>query len=132
MTMRHIADLRITLGINTKGRKPSWFKFIEQKCLLEKDLSRKLKSKFHTERNYKCISNDLVSEVKKCNWLAFYYEKNTVAYLGRVIKTGTEGMVVEHWIHDIGVDNISPSMQLPIIKKCSDCDLKEIHTSYKE
>ncbi|PKY37365.1 hypothetical protein RhiirA4_450213 [Rhizophagus irregularis] len=125
-------DLRITLGINTKGRKPSWFKFIEQKCLLEKDLSRRLKGEFHTKRSYKSISNDLVSEVKKRNWLAFYHEKNAVAYLGRVIETGTEGMVVEHWIHDIGVENISPSVQLPIIKKCSGCDLKEIHTKSKK
>ncbi|CAB4443903.1 unnamed protein product [Rhizophagus irregularis] len=95
-------DLRITLGINTKGRKPSWFKFIEQKCLLEKDLSRRLKDEFHTERSYKSISNDLVSEVKKRNWLAFYHERNAVTYLGRVIETGTEG-----------------------------CDLKEIHTKSK-
>ncbi|CAB4462627.1 unnamed protein product [Rhizophagus irregularis] len=124
-------DLRITLGINTKGRKPSWFKSIEQKCLLEKNLSRRLKSEFHMERNYKCISKDLVPEVKKCNWLAFYHEKNAVAYLGRVIETGVEGTIVEHWIYDIGVDNISPSVQLPIIKKCSGCDLKEIHTKSK-
>ncbi|PKK61788.1 hypothetical protein RhiirC2_718175 [Rhizophagus irregularis] len=124
-------DLRITLGINTKGRKPSWFKSIEQKCLLEKDSSRRLKSEFHMERNYKCISKDLVPEVKKRNWLAFYHEKNAVAYLGRVIETGVEGTIVEHWIHDIGVDNISPSVQLPIIKKCSGCDLKEIHTKSK-
>uniref|UniRef100_U9TKT2 Uncharacterized protein n=1 Tax=Rhizophagus irregularis (strain DAOM 181602 / DAOM 197198 / MUCL 43194) TaxID=747089 RepID=U9TKT2_RHIID len=121
-------DLRITLGINTKGRKPSWFKSIEQKCLLEKDSSRRLKSEFHMERNYKCISKDLVPEVKKRNWLAFYHEKNAVVYLGRVIETEVEGTIVEHWIHDIGVDNISPSVQLPIIKKCSGCDLKEIHT----
>ncbi|PKY52450.1 hypothetical protein RhiirA4_425285 [Rhizophagus irregularis] len=124
-------DLRITLGINTKGRKPSWFKSIEQKCLLEKDSSRRLKSEFHMERNYKCISKDLIPEVKKRNWLAFYHEKNAVAYLGRVIETGIEGTIVEHWIHDIGVDNISPSVQLPIIKKCSGCDLKEIHTKSK-
>ncbi|CAB5374838.1 unnamed protein product [Rhizophagus irregularis] len=124
-------DLRITLGINTKGRKPSWFKSIEQKCLLEKDSSRRLKSEFHMKRNYKCISKDLVPEVKKRNWLAFYHEKNAVAYLGRVIETGVEGTIVEHWIHDIGVDNISPSVQLPIIKKCSGCDLKKIHTKSK-
>ncbi|CAB4406006.1 unnamed protein product [Rhizophagus irregularis] len=88
-------DLRITLGINTKGRKPS--------C------------------------NDLVPKVKKRNWLAFYHEKNAVTYLGRVIEIG----VVEHWIYDIGVNKISPSVQLPIIKKYSGCDLKEIHTKSK-
>ncbi|CAB4445330.1 unnamed protein product [Rhizophagus irregularis] len=80
------------------------------------------------ERNYKCISNELVPEVKKRNWLTFYHEKNAVAYLGRVIEIGTEGTIVKHWIHDIGVNDISPSVQLPIIKKCADCDLKEFHT----
>ncbi|RGB40966.1 hypothetical protein C1646_752609 [Rhizophagus diaphanus] len=39
------------------------------------------------------------------------------AYLGRVIETGKEDTIIEHWIHDIGIDNVSPSVQLPIIKK---------------
>ncbi|RGB27914.1 hypothetical protein C1646_768497 [Rhizophagus diaphanus] len=124
-------DLRTTLGINTKGRKPSWFKVIKQKCLLEKDFSRRLKGEFHMERSCKSIRNDLIIEVKKRNWLAFYHEKNAMAYLGRVIEIGKEGTIVEHWIHDIGVDNISSSVQLPIIKKCTGCDLKKIYTKSK-
>ncbi|CAB4413243.1 unnamed protein product [Rhizophagus irregularis] len=68
---------------------------------------------------------------KNRNWLAFYHEKNTVAYLGKVIETETEGTIVEHWIHDIGIDNISFLVQLPIIKKCAGCDLKEFHTKSK-
>ena len=45
-------DLRTTLNINTKGRKPNWFKIIEQKCLINVISSRKLKVKFHIGKNY--------------------------------------------------------------------------------
>ncbi|GBB96322.1 hypothetical protein RclHR1_27260001 [Rhizophagus clarus] len=39
--------------------------------------------------------------------------------------------MVEHWIHNINDDSISPSIQAPVLIHCSGCKLKDIQSRSK-
>ncbi|GBB93182.1 hypothetical protein RclHR1_21260003 [Rhizophagus clarus] len=39
--------------------------------------------------------------------------------------------IVEHWIHNINDDSISPSIQAPVLIKCTGCELKDIQPRSK-
>jgi hypothetical protein len=94
--------------------------------------SRKLKDIFNIGKKYQILSYDPTPiKLKKRNWITFYHETNAAAYFRKVIDIDNGIITVEHWIHDIGVDNVSSSVQLPIIKLCSGCELKELHTKSK-
>ncbi|RGB38228.1 hypothetical protein C1646_755958 [Rhizophagus diaphanus] len=95
-------DLKHRIKINTQGRIPRWFKFIEN-MLIEKPLiSKKVKSKYQLE--YKHI-DDYINEdnLKIRQWIVTFNDQ-------------VNGSILD--------DTIFPSMNLPIIKKCKGCDVK--------
>ncbi|CAB5293894.1 unnamed protein product [Rhizophagus irregularis] len=74
-------DLKHRTKINTQGRIPSWFKFIETKLIEDPLKSKKVKIDYQLGYNI-------------------------------------------HNIQDLENDQISPSVQLPILKKCGECEVK--------
>ncbi|GBC05316.1 hypothetical protein RclHR1_06180001 [Rhizophagus clarus] len=46
------SDLQLQLGISTKGHKLNWYKQIEQHCIINIAMSRKVKPKFIINRQY--------------------------------------------------------------------------------
>ncbi|EXX72164.1 hypothetical protein RirG_071880 [Rhizophagus irregularis DAOM 197198w] len=45
--------------------------------------------------------------------------------IGRVLDNPNEDKIrIEHWIQNLENDQISPSVQLPILKKCGECEVK--------
>ncbi|GBC03400.1 hypothetical protein RclHR1_00510031 [Rhizophagus clarus] len=125
------SDLRIQLGINTKGCKSNWFKRIEQHCIINIAMSRKVKPEFIISRQY-YLQDSNISEKKlrKKQWIAFYSDKLNFSYFGHIL-FNDQILMVEHWIHNIKDDSISPSIQVPVLVQCTGCELKDIQSRSK-
>ncbi|GBB90976.1 hypothetical protein RclHR1_18050001 [Rhizophagus clarus] len=96
------SDLQIRLGISIKGHKPNWYKRIEQHCIINIALLRKVKSEFTINRQYHLQGNKNLEE-----------------------------KAMEHWIHNINDDSISLSIQAPVLIKYTGCELKDIQPRSK-
>ncbi|RGB27524.1 hypothetical protein C1646_769005 [Rhizophagus diaphanus] len=72
------------------------------------------------------IENNVDSkEFKSKNWIATFNDQVNTLIIGHIIDKSDNGkFVIEHWIQEIENDTISPSLQLPIIKKCRGCEIK--------
>ncbi|PKK67661.1 hypothetical protein RhiirC2_783241, partial [Rhizophagus irregularis] len=91
-------------------------------------LSRKVKEEFNIGRHYQFISPSIENvNVKSRDWIATYTTITDEAVIARIIDNKHDALIAEHWIQDVN-EEISPSVQLPVIKKCNGCDLKSFHT----
>ncbi|GES77902.1 hypothetical protein GLOIN_2v1766738 [Rhizophagus clarus] len=68
----------------------------------------------------------IYSDLKK-QWVAFYSDKLDSSYFGHILSNDQTPMV-KHWIHNINDDSISPSIQVPVLIKCTGCELKDIQS----
>ncbi|EXX57945.1 hypothetical protein RirG_202450 [Rhizophagus irregularis DAOM 197198w] len=91
-------DLKHRTKINTQGRIPSWFKFIETKLIEDPLKSKKVKTDYQLEYNIHSV-NTKINNLKTKNWITTFHDQ-------------------------IENDQISPSVQLPILKKCGGCEVK--------
>ncbi|GBC54306.2 ribonuclease H-like domain-containing protein [Rhizophagus irregularis DAOM 181602=DAOM 197198] len=114
-------DLKHRTKINTQGRIPSWFKFIETKLIEAPLKSKKVKTDY--QLGYNIHSVDIkIDNLKTKNWITTFHDKPII---GRVLDNSNEDKIcIEHWIQDLENDQISPSVQLPILKKCGRCEVK--------
>ncbi|CAB5372051.1 unnamed protein product [Rhizophagus irregularis] len=126
--MLRYKDLKNRFNISTKGRIPIWFKQLETIFITDHKLSRKVKDEFNIGRHYQFISPSIENvNVKSRDWIATYTKITDEAVIARIIDNQHDSLIAEHWIQDVK-EEISPSVQLPVIKKCNGCDLKLFHT----
>ncbi|PKY56245.1 hypothetical protein RhiirA4_476395, partial [Rhizophagus irregularis] len=66
-----------------------------------------------------------IDNIKTKNWISTFYDQIGKPIIGRVLDKPNEDIIsIEHWIQDVENDQMSPSVQLPIIKKCGGCEVK--------
>ncbi|CAB5367294.1 unnamed protein product [Rhizophagus irregularis] len=93
-------DLKYRTKINTQGRIPRWFKFIETKLIEDLLKSKKVKTDYQLGYNIHSV-NTKIDNLKTKNWITTFHDQI-----------------------DLENDQISPSVQLPILKKCGGCEVK--------
>ncbi|PKK65766.1 hypothetical protein RhiirC2_785683, partial [Rhizophagus irregularis] len=126
--MLRYKDLKNRFNISTKGRISTWFKQLETIFITDRKLSSKVKNEFIIGRHYQFISPSIENvNVKSRDWIATYTTITDEAVIARIIDIKHDSLIAEHWIQDANKE-ISPSVQLPVIKKCNGCDLKSFHT----
>ncbi|CAB5374283.1 unnamed protein product [Rhizophagus irregularis] len=117
-------DLKHRIKINTQGIIPSWFKFIETKLIEDPLKSKKVKTDFQLGYNIHSV-NTKIDNLKTKNWITTFHDQIGKPIIGRVLDNPNEDKIrIEHWIQDLENDQISPSVQLPILKKCEGCEVK--------
>ncbi|EXX58418.1 hypothetical protein RirG_198160 [Rhizophagus irregularis DAOM 197198w] len=118
-------DLKYRTKINTQGRIPNWFKFIETKLIEDPLKSKKVKTDYQLGYNIHSV-NTKIDNLKTKNWITTFHDQiGTKPIIGRVLDNPNEDKIrIEHWIQDLENDQISPSVQLPILKKCEGCEVK--------
>ncbi|GBB87650.1 hypothetical protein RclHR1_14100004 [Rhizophagus clarus] len=119
------------LGISTKSYKPNWYKWIEQHCIINIAISRKVQSEFTISRQYHLQGSKVSDKIlRKKQWVAFYSDKLNSSHFGRILSNDQTPMV-EHWIHNINDDSIFPLIQALVLNKCTGCELKDIELRSK-
>ncbi|CAB5360707.1 unnamed protein product [Rhizophagus irregularis] len=117
-------DLKYRTKINTQGRIPRWFKFIETKLIKDPLKSKKVKTDYQLGYNIHSV-NTKIDNLKTKNWITTFHDQTGKPIIGRVLDNPNEDRIrIEHWIQDLENDQISPSVQLPILKKCGGCEVK--------
>ncbi|CAB5379749.1 unnamed protein product [Rhizophagus irregularis] len=117
-------DLKHRTKINTQGRIPRWFKFIETKLIEDPLKSKKVKTNYQLGYNIHSV-NTKIDNLKIKNWITTFHDQIGKPIIGRVLDNPNEDKIrIEHWIQDLENDQISPSVQLPILKKCGGCEVK--------
>ncbi|CAB5371762.1 unnamed protein product [Rhizophagus irregularis] len=117
-------DLKHRTKINTQGRIPRWFKFIETKLIKDPLKSKKVKTDYQLGYNIHSV-NTKIDNLKTKNWITTFHDQIGKPIIGRVLDKPKEDKIrIEHWIQDLENDQISPSVQLPILKKCGRCEVK--------
>ena len=106
-----------------KGRKPNWFKELEQ-ILIEQPETREVYSTYSTQEPNSLtpkLSRGIISVDKRVRE-SIYVEKNSQLRLGRVFKKRKKDFCVEHWIptKETDVDH-----EIGEVKKCENCELNE-------
>ncbi|CAB5359339.1 unnamed protein product [Rhizophagus irregularis] len=127
--MLRYKDLKNRFNISTKGRIPIWFKQLEMIFITNHKLSRKVKDEFNIGRHYQFISPSIENvNVKSRDWIATYTKITDEAVIARIIDNKHDSLIAEHWIQDVN-EEISPSVQLPVIKKCNGVEKVEAHSN---
>ncbi|PKY57015.1 hypothetical protein RhiirA4_477754 [Rhizophagus irregularis] len=118
MRLLRYKDLKHRIKINTQGRIPSWFKFVENKLIEEPVKSKKVKNNY--QLGYSLYNEEMnIDKLKTKNWITTFHNQIGKPIIGRVLDKPKEDQLwVEHWIQELEDDQLSPSVQLPIIKKC--------------
>ncbi|CAB4437826.1 unnamed protein product [Rhizophagus irregularis] len=124
MRLLRYKDLKHRIKINTQGRIPSWFKFVENKLIEEPVKSKKVKNNY--QLGYSLYNEEMnIDKLKTKNWITTFHNQIGKPIIGRVLDKPKEDQLwVEHWIQELEDDQLSPSVQLPIIKKCGGCEIK--------
>src|SRR5436305_12191210 len=115
------------MKINTQGRVPKWFKSVEHRLIEDPLTSKKVKSIYQLE--YTTIEDKAnINDLKSRNWIAEFSKQMNKAIIERILnKPDCQKVMIEHWVQEITSDKISPSLQLPIIKRCGGCEIKTDH-----
>ncbi|CAB5311854.1 unnamed protein product [Rhizophagus irregularis] len=117
-------DLKYRTKINTQGRISRWFKFIETKLIKDPLKSKKVKTDYQLGYNIHSV-NTKIDNLKTKNWITTFHDQIGKPIIGRILDKPKEDKIrIEHWIQDLENDQISPSVQLPILKKCGGCEVK--------
>jgi hypothetical protein len=117
-------DLKHRTKINMQGRIPGWFKFIESKLIEEPLKSKKVINDY--QLGYNLYNVDVkIANLKTKNWITTFHNQVGKPIIGCVLDKPNEDKVrIEHWIQELEDDQLSPSVQLPIIRKCRGCEVK--------
>ncbi|GES81881.1 hypothetical protein GLOIN_2v1786842 [Rhizophagus clarus] len=99
----HLLTYSDLLGISTEGRKPNWYKWIKQHCIINIVISRKIKLKFIINRQY-------------------YLQGS---------KVSDKNLRKKQWIYNINDNFISSSVQVPVLIRCTGYELKNIQSRSK-
>jgi len=112
LTWQQVRDIR---GLKSKGRKPNWFKIIEEKVLCNNN-ARKIKEVYRViapNQNALIYTKQRISpDKRKKEWIISEKEKSIV--LGRVIKKDRKHICLEHWQIEA-----TSKEENTIAKKCS-------------
>ncbi|EXX54959.1 hypothetical protein RirG_229720 [Rhizophagus irregularis DAOM 197198w] len=108
-------DLKYRTKINTQGRS-----LVGSNPLK----SKKVKTDYQLGYNIHSV-NTKIDNLKTKNWITTFHDQTGKPIIGRVLDNPNEDRIrIEHWIQDLENDQISPSVQLPILKKCGGCEVK--------
>ncbi|CAB5358458.1 unnamed protein product [Rhizophagus irregularis] len=85
-----------------------------------------LKVKIDYQLGYNIHSvNTKIDNLKTKNWITTFHDQIGKPIIGRVLDNPNKDKIhIEHWIQDLENDQILPSVQLPILKKCGRCEMK--------
>src|SRR5438132_7469877 len=91
-------QVKMIRGSKRKGRKPNWFKTLEDK-VIEQSTTRKIKEEYQiTAPNRSaitCKKEKISQDRRKKEWIIFKKERGWEA--GKVIKKEHESNMIEHW-----------------------------------
>jgi ribonuclease HI len=110
-------QVRIIRGSKGRGRKPNWFKVIENK-VIELSITRKIRKEYQIlapNRNaLNCEKVKISQDRRKKEWIIFQAERKWE--VGKVIKKESKSNLIEHWEED----KSKPYGNM-IFKKCKGC-----------
>uniref|UniRef100_U9UFY7 RNase H type-1 domain-containing protein n=1 Tax=Rhizophagus irregularis (strain DAOM 181602 / DAOM 197198 / MUCL 43194) TaxID=747089 RepID=U9UFY7_RHIID len=96
----------------------------ETKLIKDPLKSKKVKTDYQLGYNIHSV-NTKIDNLKTKNWITTFHDQIGKPIIGRVLDNPNEDKIrIEHWIQDLENDQISPSVQLPILKKCGGCEVK--------
>ncbi|POG61281.1 hypothetical protein GLOIN_2v1786842 [Rhizophagus irregularis DAOM 181602=DAOM 197198] len=96
----------------------------EAKLIEEPLKSKKVKTDYQLGYNIHCVDTK-INNIKTKNWITTFHDQIGKPIIGRVLNDSNEDKIrIEHWIQDLENDQISPLVQLPILKKCGGCEVK--------
>src|SRR6266487_4471406 len=107
-------------GLKSRGRKPNWYKSIEEK-VLENSSSRKIKEKYQVEASnrvaIRCKDIKVSADKRKKEWIIF--EKGIKVESRKVVKKESRSLIVEYWQIIVNNDNKNTTY----LEKCKGCNL---------
>ncbi|CAB5394771.1 unnamed protein product [Rhizophagus irregularis] len=103
-------DLKHRTKINTQGKIPSWFKFIETKLIKDPLKSKKVKTDYQLGYNIHSVITK-IDNLKTKNWIMTFHDQIGKPIIGRVLDNSSKDKIrIEHWIQYLENDQISPSV----------------------
>jgi hypothetical protein len=119
-------DLKNKTYTSRISKIPKWFKLVEEVTLNNPNLSRKVKENLITSNeDFKgsIISDIDITTNKKNEFIAIWDTINKITCTGRIIDKNpfNNTIILEHWIHKIEKRDVSPSINEPVLQKCSGC-----------
>ena len=119
----------ITSLVNTTiiHRKPKYFSELELVTLQNPTLSRRLFSRHFTSP--KELPNPLhipnMTQTRTQEWMVVYSQVSHTVIIGKVRNksTYTNSVIVEHWLHWVDNEKVSPSYLQTIVQPCPSCNL---------
>ncbi|CAB4392573.1 unnamed protein product [Rhizophagus irregularis] len=110
------------------GKTPGWFAALEQLVLDSPNLSRRLKSEWSlsaTKQFALPMPTVDISRDKKFEWVVVWDQYAKHAIFGHIVNkyAQTNSIIVQHYMHFIDGDVISPSYQKPIGTACQGCSI---------
>jgi ribonuclease HI len=121
------ADLTALTNTTITHREPKWFSHLEAIILHNRALSRRLKIHYCTP--VKALPNPLhipdMTRTRVQEWVVVYNQMSQSVIIGRIRNKSAyaNSMIIEHWLHWIDNEAVSPSYLQTIIQPCPGCDL---------
>jgi hypothetical protein len=69
------------------------------------------------------MPSDNINQDRKKEWCVTWHDKIQLSIIGHIKQKYNNEVAIEHWIHNTQNDNILPSIQIPIVKKCTGCEI---------
>ena len=122
--LNYISDLKIPFR-----KIPKWFQRLERHVLFDQHTSRRLKLVFCTPE--KALPSPLqvpdMSRIRQREWVALFHNTVHKVIIGRVRTKSVfaNSVVVEHWLHSVDNNQVSPSYLKTIVQPCPGCDIHD-------
>src|SRR5277367_3315848 len=122
-------DLSVSQATLTKfGKQPFWHHQLESIVLAHPLTSRQVRLQFTTgiDKSFLTyIRNPDTSRLAKKDWVSVWNDEINQAVLGRICIKDTlqASIILEHWIHHIDNDTLSPTYNKPLVTRCPGCQI---------
>ena len=110
---------------------PRWYSIIERRTLLDRLRSRRLKLTYNTPS--KPLPNPLhipdMTRKRVREWVTVYNPIAQAVIIGRVYNKSAyaNSVVIQHWLHWVDNDTVSPSYLQTIVQPCPGCNLHDLN-----
>jgi len=124
------ADFRIT-DEKASHSEPRWYSIIERRTLLDRLRSRRFKLNYNTSS--KPLPNPLhipdMTRKRVREWVTVYNPTAQAVIIGRVHNKSAyaNSVVIQHWLHWVDNDTVSPSYLQTIVQPCPGCNLHDLN-----
>src|SRR2546421_4344012 len=124
------ADFRIT-DDKASHSKPRWYSIIERRTLQDRFHSRRLKLNYNTPS--KPLPNPLhipdMTRKRVREWVTVYNPTAQAVIIGRVHNKSAyaNSVIIQHWLHWIDNDTVSPSYLQTVVQPCPGCNLHDLN-----